>query len=84
MKSRATHFSDAKFRWMKHLCCVGALMFIALSAQGCMTTSARKAVVKKKPAILKPNESYALMDDSSNIDVEILKRGNRARGLSEY
>jgi hypothetical protein len=71
-------------RWAKPLCCVGALLFVALSAQGCMTTSARKDVAKKKPVMHKSHESYALMDDGANIDVEILKRGNRARGLSEY
>jgi hypothetical protein len=70
--------------WLKSLLCVCVLMFLALSAQGCKTVGARHEVAKKTVAIPKMSESFALIEDSTNLDAEVLKRGNRTRGLSEY
>jgi PBP1b-binding outer membrane lipoprotein LpoB len=63
-----------------------SLMLLAfIMCQSCATTSTKRSVVKKKKVQAKPLvESYALMEDWEKVDKELLKRGNRARGLSEY
>jgi len=60
-----------------------AVFAAAVLVTGCATTAVKRTVSKKKiPSQVK--ESYALVEDSEELDREILKRGNKARGLSEY
>jgi len=64
------------------------LFFAALLAicvcQSCVTLPAKRSVAKKKKTPAPTSESYALMEDWDKVDPEVLKRGNKARGLSEY
>lgn len=61
-----------------------AAVLVMFFAQSCKTTS-RTVSSKKKPKMPpKVTESFVLMDESEVIDREILRRGNKARGLSEY
>ena len=69
---------------MKNFRVFGALIVAAMLAQGCASTSARKMSSKKKLMPPKLKESYALMEDTENVDLDILRRGNKVRGLSEY
>jgi|NOAtaT_5_FD_contig_61_742977_length_307_multi_1_in_0_out_0_1 hypothetical protein len=52
--------------------------------QGCASTGQKTGNNKKRKMPPKVTESYALMDDFEKVDLEILRRGNKARGLSEY
>lgn len=69
---------------MSYLRSVWIAVVLAVLAQGCATTKSSKAVAKKKTVPPKQNQSFALMEDDIKIDAEILRRGNKARGLSEY
>jgi hypothetical protein len=69
---------------MKCLRPIGVALFVALVAQGCATTKTSRMSAKKKATPPKQNQSYALMEDDVKIDPEILLRGNKTRGLSEY
>ena len=69
---------------MKNFRVFGALIVAAMLAQGCASTGTKKITSKKKLMPPKLNESYALMDDTEKVDLEILRRGNKVRGLSEY
>ncbi len=57
---------------------------LAFLCQGCASTGPKTANSKKRKMPPKVTESYALMEDFEKIDLEILRRGNKARGLSEY
>jgi hypothetical protein len=57
---------------------------LAFLSQGCASTGHKTATSKKRKMPPKVTESYALMEDFEQIDLEILRRGNKARGLSEY
>ena len=57
---------------------------LAFLCQGCASTGSKTANNKKRKMPPKVTESYALMEDFETVDLEILRRGNRARGLSEY
>ena len=60
------------------------LMAFAATTQSCKTTGSHKVAGKTKPIPHRQNESFALMDESASVDPDILKRGNKVRGLSEY
>lgn len=57
---------------------------LAFLSQGCASTGHKSAASKKRKIPPKVTESYALMENFDHIDLEILRRGNKARGLSEY
>ncbi len=57
---------------------------LAFLCQGCASTGHKTVSSKKRKMPPKVTESYALMEDFEPIDLEILRRGNKARGLSEY
>ena len=61
-----------------------AAVLLLFFAQGCKTTSRTVSIAKKPKMPPKITESFVLMDESEEIDREILRRGNKARGLSEY
>ena len=69
---------------MKSLRVFGAIILASMLAQGCASTSVKKMSSKKKLMPPKSKESYALMEDTENVDLDILRRGNKVRGLSEY
>jgi hypothetical protein len=61
-----------------------AVTLTALLCQSCVTVQSKRSVAKKKKIPAQTSESYALMEDWDKVDPEVLKRGNKARGLSEY
>lgn len=61
-----------------------AAVLLMFFAQSCKTTSRTVSTAKKPKMPPKITESFVLMDESEEIDREILRRGNKARGLSEY
>lgn len=63
---------------------IGLALVLALVGQGCATTKQRNLSSKKKRMPPSQNHSYALMEEDVKIDAEILRRGNKARGMSEY
>ena len=69
---------------MKTFRLLGVLALAMLIFQSCVTTPAKRHVVKKKKIPAQTHESYALMEDWDSVDPQLLKRGNKARGLSEY
>jgi hypothetical protein len=69
---------------MKRYRVFGAIILASMLAQGCASTSVRKMSSKRKLMPPKSKESYALMEDEETVDLEILRRGNKVRGLSEY
>ena len=69
---------------MKRFRVFGAIILAAMLAQGCASTSTKKMSSKKKLMPPKSKESYALMEDAETVDLDILRRGNKVRGLSEY
>jgi len=69
---------------MKTIRVLGLLLFSFLVCQSCSTTSQKRTIAKRNKVSVKNIESYALMEDWEKLDKEVLKRGNRARGLSEY
>jgi hypothetical protein len=70
---------------MKVLSGRACLLLAVLLLQGCMTSGGKKVASKKHQApAQKLKENYALMDDSSAVDYDIIRRGNKARGLDEY
>lgn len=70
---------------MKRFRYLGVAILLALMAQGCATTKTVK-VAKRKQPISPPSqrESYALVTDDFSLDSDIIRRGNKVRGLSEY
>jgi hypothetical protein len=68
---------------MKKFTLIVSLMAAALLAQGCVSTKGRK-VTKNKLKIPKQTHSYALMEDESLSDPEVVRRGNKVRGTNEY
>ncbi len=71
---------------MKMLRRLGLALLLAATAQGCATVGGKKIAAKKKPmpSAQIVRENYALMDDSVAVDSEIVARGNKARGISDY
>lgn len=68
---------------MKTLTMTTLILIAALLSQGCATTK-QKRVSKNKLNIPRQSQSYALMDEGASTDVEIIRRGNKARGTEEY
>lgn len=69
---------------MKTFRLVAWLVMAMVVGQSCVTTPSKRSVVKKKKFIAPTTESYALMEEWDRVDPQVLKRGNKARGLSEY
>lgn len=69
---------------MKTFRLVAWLVMAMVVCQSCVTTPSKRSVVKKKKLIAPTTESYALMEEWDRVDPQVLKRGNKARGLSEY
>lgn len=60
-------------------------MVFAVLLQGCMTTTPKKTAAKKQQfPSAKLRENYALMDGLTDVDQDIIRRGNKARGTDEY